>query len=227
MQSLLRFLQPSLSFSLWQYVIKVLWSAVFILPFALWHFTSDVMSYFRYGAPDGQVWYVFSKLFALYAVLLLWYQALSTLLKESRYSVLFTQWNFLQHRTIGSLTLLTIIIHIICFIVAVSLRKQTIAWGLLLPDFQDFYHTSITIGLLAFVIILAAISAAILRKRLPILWKKIHRCMILVVILGLAHGYLIGTETRYGLYEFFYCALMVILLIALALRWKMMKGKWI
>jgi len=225
MPSLVKSLQPPLSFVSWQYGMKIFWPILFILPFALWNFTSEVMSYIRYGAPTGQLLYVFSKLFALYAVLLLWYQALSTLLKDTRYTTLFPTWNFLRHRTIGSLTLLTIFIHISCFVVAVSLRKEPVAWGLLLPDFRDFYHTSITVGLFAVVIALVAISAAILRKRFPSIWQQVHRSMIFVVILGLVHGYLIGTETRYGLYEFFYCALIVTLLIALALRWQIMRRK--
>ncbi|MBL1275070.1 MAG: ferric reductase-like transmembrane domain-containing protein [Ectothiorhodospiraceae bacterium] len=198
---------------------------IFILPFTLWHFTSDVVSYFRYGAPAGQLWYVFSKLFALYAVLLLWYQGLSTLLKDTHYSTLFSTWGFLRHRIIGCLTLLLIVSHIVCFVTAVSLRKETFAWGLLLPDFQDFYHMAISIGLFGFFTLLIAISAALLRERFPSVWKMTHRSMILVVGLGLVHGYLIGTETRYGLYEIFYCALIVTLLIALLLRWQVIKSK--
>ncbi len=222
MQSLVKIFQPSLSLSS-KSVTNVLWPVVFVLPFALWHFTSDVMSYFRYGAPTGQLWYVFSKLFALYAVLLLWYQVLSTLLKGTRYHALFPTWTFLRHRTIGSLTLLTIMVHIACFVTAASLRKETIAWGLLLPDFHDFYHAAITIGLFGFFIVWIAIGAAILRRRFPTVWKIIHRSMVLVVGLGLVHGYLIGTETRYGLYEIFYCALMVTLLMALVLRWQVIR----
>lgn len=217
MRSFIRTFQPSLApASFW---IKYLWPAIFILPFALWHVTSDVVSYFRYGAPAGQIWYVLSKLLALYAALLLWYQALSVLLRSTHYYILFPSWSFLRHRAIGSLTLLVVIAHIACFVVAVSLRKQTFAWGLLLPDFRDFYHTAITVGLFAFVISLFAVGAVLLRKCLTVCWKIIHRSMILVVSLGLIHGYLIGTETRYGLYEFFYCFLMATLLVALVLRW--------
>lgn len=219
MSSLVKTLQPSLSPSS-KYVINVLWLVVFILPFILWNFTSDVVSYFRYGAPIGQIWYVFSKLFALYAVLLLWYQVLFTLLKGTHYYGLFPTWSFLRHRIIGSLTLLLIVSHIACFVTAVSLRKDMPAWGLLLPDFRDFYHTAITVGLFGFFILLIAIGAALLRERFPSVWKMTHRSMILVVGLGLVHSYLIGTETRYGYYELFYGALMMTLLIALVLRWQ-------
>jgi len=130
MYRILRLFQPSLSFS-YNHIGRLLWPMIFIFPFALWQFTSDVFSYFSYGAPTGQLWYVFSKLFALYAILLLWYQALSTLLKDSLYTRLFPSWSFLRHRTVGSVTLAVVVLHIACFVIAVSLRKETIAWGLL------------------------------------------------------------------------------------------------
>ena len=220
-KNLVRKLPPSLTLFFSSCGKKLVWPTVFILPFALWHFTSDVLSYVRYGAPTGQIGYVFSKLFGLYAVLLLWYQAVSTLLKNTAYASALPQWTFLRHRTLGSLTLLTIILHIVCFVTAVSLRKETIAWGLLLPDFKDFYHTAITVGLFGFVISLVAMAAALLRRRFPMVWQTIHRAMVLVVLLGLVHGYLIGTETRYGLYEIFYCTLILTLLLAIALRWRL------
>ena len=203
---------------------KLLWSALFLLPFVLWNLTSDVLNYFRYGAPTGQIWYVFSKLFGLYAAVLLWYQAISTLLKNTSYTNLLRQWTFLRHRILGSLTLLAVIMHIVCFVTAVSLRKGTIAWGLLLPDFRDFYHIAITIGLTGFIISLVAIAAVVFKRRLPKVWRVIHRGMIMVVILGLIHGYLIGTETRYGLYEVFYCTLILSLFFAIGLRWQL-QGK--
>ncbi|MEO0444184.1 MAG: hypothetical protein AAFZ92_10695 [Pseudomonadota bacterium] len=220
---LVKKLQPSLTLLFSSSVKKWLWPTVFILPFALWHFTSDVLTYVRYGAPVGQIWYVFSKLFGLYAVLLLWYLAVSTLLKNTTYANALPQWTFLHHRVLGSVTLLAVVIHIACFVIAVSLRKQTIAWSLLLPDFKDFYHTAITVGLFGFFIALIAMAAALMRRRFPMVWQTIHRAMVLVVFLGLVHGYLIGTETRYGLYEIFYCALILILLLAIVLRWRLQK----
>lgn len=222
MQRVIKYFLPSLSLSLAQGA-KVLWPVIFLLPFALWNFTSDVVSYFRYGAPIGQIWYVFSKLFGLYAILLLWYQAISTLLKNTNYSRALPRWTFLRHRALGCLTVLTIIVHITCFVTATSLRKDVIAWTLLLPNFQDFYHMAITLGLFSFLILLMAILAAVLRKYISVIWRTIHRSMIFVVVLGLIHGYLIGTETRYGLYEWFYGALMLVLLVVLILRWQIVK----
>lgn len=223
MQSLVKNIQPLCFPFAFHYGKKLLWPVVFILPFMLWHFTSDVIHYFRYGAPPGQIWYVFSKLFGLYGVLLLWYQAASTLLKNTPYASVFPRWTFLQHRFLGSFTLMAITLHIACFVTAVSLRKETLALGLLLPDFRDFFHTAITIGLFGFFIALGAMVAAMLRQRLPRVWRGLHRSMVLVVVLGLVHGYLIGTETRYGWYEIFYGTLLVTMLLAAVLRWQSQK----
>lgn len=224
MQSLIKVFQPARSILSVDW-IKWLWPIIFVLPLALWNFTTDVVSYFLYGAPIGQIWYIFSKLFGLYAALLLWYQAVSTLLKNTHYSAVFPQWTFLRHRVLGSLTFLTIVMHIICFVIAVSLRKESIAWGLLLPDFRDFYHSAITIGLFGFLVTLVAIAAAMLRGRFPRFWKLVHRGMIIAVSLGLVHGYLIGTETRYGLYELFYGALIIGFMMALYGRWQTIRGQ--
>ena len=106
------------------------------------------------------------------------------------------------------------------FVIAVSLRKDAFAFDLLLPDFRDFYHTAITLGLFAVMIALIAVAAAMLRHRFPACWKVVHRAMLVVVIMGLIHGFLIGTETRYGLYELFYGSLMVSFLLAVILRWR-------
>jgi len=224
MQSFIKPFQPLLPLRL-ESVSRLCWLVIFMLPLCLWSLTTDVYSYARYGAPAGQIWYVFSKLLGLYGALLLWYQALSVLLKETRYAIALPRWTFLRHRILGSLTLLAIMSHMICFIVAVSLRKETIAWELLLPDFRDFYHTAITVGLCGFFMALLAVFAAILRKRWPDTWKMMHRGLLVVVALGLVHGFLIGTDTRYGLYGLFYCALMVTLCLALLLKFQSLRGR--
>ncbi|MEW5250938.1 hypothetical protein [Microbulbifer discodermiae] len=196
------------------------WIAVFVLPLCLWHITSDVYVYFRYGAPSGQIWYVFSKLFGLYGALLLWYQVVSTLLKKTRYACVLPRWTLLRHRYLGGMTLLFVAGHVAFFVTAVSLRKGVFAGSLLLPDFRDFYHSAITLGLVAKLLLLVAVLAAMGRKYIPGVWKMMHRGMFIVVALGLVHGFLIGTETRYGLYEIFYCALMTAIGVALWLRWR-------
>lgn len=199
---------------------SLIWPAIFLLPLVLWQLTSDVMSYFYYGAPKGQLGYVFSKLFGLYAVLLLWYQTVSALLKNTNYIKVLPQWAWLYHQRLGMLAILIVIFHIVCFITAASLRQEALALDLLLPNFQDFYHTAITIGVGSFLVLLPAAIAALLRRKLPTLWKDIHRSMVFIVLSGLLHGYLIGTESRYGYYDIFYIGLMASIFIALVLRWR-------
>lgn len=162
---------------------------------------------------------MFSKLFALYAALLLWYQGVSSLLKSTPYAALLPAWNFLRHRALGLLTLCAVVLHIACFVTAVSLRKETLAVGLLWLDFRDFYHSAITLGLVAFWLSLLAVVAAVLRQRYPSVWRYIHRFMLAVIVMGLVHGYLIGTETRYGVYEIVYLSLFASFCAAMVYRW--------
>ncbi|MBX2809170.1 MAG: hypothetical protein KTR20_11115 [Cellvibrionaceae bacterium] len=211
------------TFTFLQAIARGLWPALFLLPLCLWLITTDTLHYWRYGAPIGQGWYVFSKLFALYGVLLLWYQGVSSLLKSTPYAALLPAWRFLRHRMLGVLTLCVVVLHIACFVTAVSLRKETLALGLLWLDFRDFYHGVITLGLVAFWLSLLAIAAAVLRQRYPDLWRHIHRFMMAVIVMGLVHGYLIGTETRYGVYEIFYLSLFASFCAAMIYRWRQLK----
>lgn len=201
------------------------WLGVLLLPFLLWQSTSDVYTYIVHGAPVGQIWYVFSKLFGLYGVLLLWFQGMFTLLKETKYSILFPVWSLFWHRYFGGLTLVIIIAHIACFVTAVSLREVAFAGGLLLPNFSDFYRASITVGLLGFALALIAVLFAAARRHFSDVWIFVHRLMMLVVLFGLVHSLLIGTETRYGLYEYFYSALILAFLVALLIRWNYFRGR--
>ncbi len=215
--SLLKSPLPILSFR-HSVLAQMGWAVIFLLPLCLWHYTSDVYSYYRYGAPVGQIWYVFSKLFGLYAALFLWFQVVSSVLSITSYRVGLPQWTLLRHQYLGCIVFVSMVLHIAFFVIAVSLRKEAFAWFLLLPNISDFYHAVITVGLLAFVMALLAVLSAVLRKKMPQFWRYLHRAMMFVVALGLIHGFLIGTETRYGLYKGFYCMLIVTFLAAFFLR---------
>ncbi len=213
-------IKPAQSLQLVQALRSLVWCAVLLAPLGLWLLTTNIYSYVQYGAPTGQIWYVFSKLFGLYAGLFLSYQVVSTCLKNTKYSVALPNWSLFRHQYIGASLFFVTSFHIAFFVTAVSLRKDTFAWALLLPDFKDFYHTSITIGLFAFMLAILAVLAALLRTHLPQVWRYLHRAMFLVVLMGLVHGYLIGTESRYGLYELFYLSLVLSACVALLLRWR-------
>lgn len=137
----------------------------------------------------------------------------------------FPVWNLFWHRYLGALTLVMIIAHIACFVTAVSLRKAAFAGGLLLPNISDFYRASITVGLLGFAMALVAVLFAVARRHFSGVWIFVHRLMMLVVLFGLVHSLLIGTETRYGLYEYFYGALILAFLVALLIRREYFRGR--
>ncbi|GGX65960.1 hypothetical protein [Saccharospirillum salsuginis] len=199
---------------------RMIWIAILILPWAWWYSTTDVTTYWQYGAPPGQVWYVLSKLFGLYAAVLLWLQALCGLLKPTPYAAWLPSWARARHGILGAISVLVVTAHIGSFVMAVSLRKNSIEWPLLLPNVKDFYHASITVGLTAFFLLLLAATAAGLRNRIGPIWRRVHRLMPGVIALGLLHGFLIGTETRYGFYTVFYSALALTFILALVARWR-------
>jgi len=225
MQNIVKHFQLLLPLLCFEWVSRLCWLVIFALPLCLWYLATDVYSYARYGAPAGQIWYIFSKLFGLYGVLFLWCQGLCVLLKETSYAAVLPQWVSLHHRTLGGLTLLVIVSHVACFIAAVSLRKEAIAWELLLPDFRDFYHTAITIGLFGFFAALLAVFAVMFKKRFSNAWKMIHRGLLVVVASSLVHGFLIGTETRDGFYGVFYFALIVTFCLAILLWWRQFRAR--
>lgn len=198
---------------------RTTWIAILTLPWAWWYSTADLTAYWQYGAPPGQIWYVLSKLFGLYAAVLLWLQALCGLLLPTSFGIWLPRWARARHGILGGITLLVVVGHIGSFVAAVSLRKARFEWPLLLPNLSDFYHSSITVGLIAFFLLLLAVGAAFLRHSLRPVWRWLHRLVQGVVALGLLHGFLIGTETRDGFYTVFYGALALSFILAVAIRW--------
>ncbi len=199
---------------------RMIWIAILTLPWAWWYSATNITAYWQYGAPQGQVWYVLSKLLGLYAALLLWLQALCGLLKPTWFGAWLPLWARTRHGILGGFTMLVVAGHVGSFVTAVSLRKNRFEWPLLLPNVSDFYHASITVGLTAFFLLLLAVTAALLRNKLRNVWCWFHRIVLGVVALGLLHGFLIGTETRDGFYTLFYSALALSFVAAVTLRWR-------
>lgn len=199
-----------------QIIRLFLWVSLLFCPLLLWWDSANVPDLYRYGAPAGQLYYVFAKLAGLYAVLALWLQAMGLLLRDSACQAMLPAWSMSRHRWIGRISVLAVVLHATLFITAVSLRQGGIAWGWFLPNVNGFYHTAASLGWLATVLMAAALMALAYRKRFPFTWRIVHRIMLAVVVLGFVHGYLIGTETRYGWYLYFYLGLAVCLLAGVA-----------
>lgn len=153
--------------------------------------------------PPGQLLYRFSKLAGLYAVMLLWMQVMYGLLKTlPRVQGILPIWSVSLHRGLGLSVLVLALLHFGLFVIAVSLRKQAVAWNLFLPDFsQGFYTSVVSVGWCALLVLLIVAIVGLLRNKLSGPWLKLHRLALLVLWAGMVHGLLIGTDTSTGLWK--------------------------
>lgn len=174
----------------------------------------DLSVYIDYETPPGQVCYILSKLAGMYAIFLLWLQVVLAFLSKTPAGekLLFRGLKF--HRKLGFLAAGFLLLHVVLFVTAASLRTGHFAYKLLLPDFSDgFYAFAVTLGVLALYGAVIAIIAGYARAKGIHKAKWLHRVSVPVLILALAHCLLIGSETRFAVMMVVY-VLMVSILIA-------------
>lgn len=191
-------------------LLKVgVWLSILIAPIMIWlQSTGYSMGDLRSGGLPGQSYYLLSKLVGLYAIIAMACQVLYGLSKQLPSSRLIPPWAVSRHRLLGVATLVLILLHAGLFILAVSIRKQEFAAGLLIPHFfKDFYHTMVSVGWLSLVIVLCVVAARVARNRLPFNWLWIHRLATPAIFLALLHALMIGSETRIGVLMYIYIAL--------------------
>lgn len=171
---------------------------IFFLPLILWiSTTGNVLNYFVYDVPAGQLAYVFSKLTGLYAVFLLWAQIFFVLLNQVFSKQIITPSN---HAILGALSTLAVVIHATLFILATSVRTGELTIGVLNPTFTEgFYKLSVSIGVISMWILAAVILASVIRKRNNRFGKWIHRLAFVTFLLSIVHSFLIGTEAQMGI----------------------------
>jgi len=181
-----------------QFIHWIILAFLVILPSVIWAQSIDNFSiYYEYDTPPGQVVYIFSKLAGLYAVFLLWLQVLLGLMRHTSYwpgrniSIKF-------HRNLGITAFSALILHAALFVTAVSIRKNTFVYDLLLPVFDHgFYRIAVTLGILALYGLIIVVIAGFLRKQGNKKAVWVHRISLIALTLTLIHCLLIGTETRY------------------------------
>ncbi len=177
--------------------------------------TGDWATYFRDKSLDGQFLYILSKLVGLYAIVLMWLQLMSGLVRIR----LFEGWNPLIHRNLGLVTLSLVVLHVTLFVAGVSIRNGHFAYQLLLPDLLGHYFQKIVaLGVIALWLLIIAVAFSAIRNRLPIVWKWGHQLMLAVFALGFVHSYLIGSEARAGGMLYLYYAMGASSIIAVLSR---------
>lgn len=188
------------------------------IPVLVWLIsTHGPLAYFVNEVPPGQRFYILSKLFGLLALALFWFQCMAALARFAPALRGFLSLSRQQHVWIGASTFALIVIHIGLFVAASTLRTGHLALPLLIPKFdQGFYTSFVSLGAIAFWILVAVIVAGVFRARGAEVWRWVHRASLVVFTLGFLHGITIGTETRFGLMKYVYAFIALSLATAVA-----------
>ena len=191
------------------------------IPVVIWlQQTGSLMVYLDGSAPPGQLPYVLSKLTGMMALTCIAGQIIITL--ASQLHITSTRWLGLSHRITGGAILLLVMTHYLSFFIAVTLRQETLALSLLFPNFSDFYHTHLTLGLfgLWLLCLVAFIGWLRSRKRPP--WtERWHRLYWVVLGLVYFHALAVGSESQ-SLFGIVFYTILGLMIISLS-GWKAAK----
>ena len=195
------------------YILTALIAVVALAPAAF--MLKDIPLYLQHSIPPGQLLYVLSKYCGLCAFFLLALQVLLGLYQPR-------PWFKRVHPILGASLLVLFIAHAGLFTAAASLRSGHLAWGVLTPSFTTgYYNFGLSLGLVGLVLLLLVAFAGFKRWQGKRQWRWLHRCYLPAFILVSAHSLMIGTETGWGMVEFFYA--LVSLMIGWALIAKSIK----
>ncbi len=180
---------------------KFILAGLVAVPVALFFIFNGTQDLLRTGAPEGQLFYLGSKIAGLCAFILLWWQCLTALFNHRGDSTRRYAPGKRLHIIFGLSLLVVILLHASFFVTAVSLRSEQVAWHVLVPAFtKGYYVIALSLGIFALLMILMAMAAGLLRKRFPQGWKFGHALVFVVVILASMHAYMIGTEMQSDLF---------------------------
>lgn len=168
-----------------------------LMPFIYFVFKNQGLSdVFRPGAPDGQFFYLLSRLLGICAFIILCWQIVLALLEKTNQRKS-KNGHLRQHIIVGSALLCLILLHAGLFVTAVSLRSGHVNLHPLIMGFNSGYYTiATTLGVLALLFTLIAITAGGLRKRIPEKWKSAHVLTFVVMGLVVFHAWMIGSDVQ-------------------------------
>lgn len=145
-------------------LLYILWCIAFILPLTRWFWhTGNPLDYITYGAPIGQIPYLFSKLMALFALALLIMQFL--LIALHRTGVL-SSWSIQHHAWVGMGILFCALAHVGLFVTGKSMRGGYLDLMTVVPDFSHgFYKSMLSLGSLALVGLMITVAVGVCRRQ--------------------------------------------------------------
>lgn len=165
-----------------------------LMPIAFWYRNTGPFAwYFSPDLPEGQLAYVLSKLFGMLALTGLGWQLVFAL--AGRLNVINPVRLRGWHHLLGFAVLALVLAHFLSFFAAASLRQGAAAWNLWVPDFRDYYHSRLTLGVFGLWALVTVVVAGILR----LFWRPrflayLHRVYWLVIGFGFTHGLAVGSE---------------------------------
>lgn len=173
-------------------------TSVLVAPFAAWwQSVGNPSVYFTHDLPPGQGLYAFAKLAGLLGLALFWVQAMLGLAPRVPFLRSLPAISRRTHIRLGLAAVGLIVAHVGLFVVGSSLRKKTIAWDLLLPNFDHgYYFQSITWGAFALYLLAIALFAGWRVRRGGRVWKPAHMLWFAVFAFALFHSISIGSESR-------------------------------
>jgi len=202
-----------------QLLLAIAALALFIAPLQTWLMLGgDLTEHLRYETLPGQATYVLSKLCALYAIELVWLQAMLGLLRHQVIAVGLAPSTWKRaHATLGLAALAFVVAHVTLFIAATSMRNRISALDLLLPWGSGVYRTWVAFGAAALWLIFvgAAVQAALQLSVAKRRW--LHQLTLVGLGLAVIHSLAIGTESRSGTMAWA-AGTMAVLLVAAALH---------
>lgn len=158
----------------------------------------DLTVYSDERVPAGQGLYLGSKLAALYAIVAMGLQICYGILGREWRIRLGVEFGERFHRLAGLTVVTMILAHAGLFIAGVAIRTHHMPWQFVLPSFTEgYYLTSVSLGIVGFFLLVAAVMAALLRRHLPARgWRWVHRFGLVATVLGFIHSLSIGSESR-------------------------------
>jgi len=197
-----------------KFFILLLAAITFLLPLSVWTNNTDgLQRLFDIHEPPGQSWYLLSRLFGVLALSTACWQFVVGL--SRKYPQPIFKQHAAQRRVHASLGVITFVLfwsHALCFVSAVSIRKSQLAYNLMLPNLVDYYHTVISIGWLALLVVTIAVLARVLKVKNKHLW---HKIVYAVMPLAIVHSILVGSDTRDVFMLFNYVLISMIWMTAL------------
>ena len=171
--------------------ILVIYLLAVAIVFRVWlKSVGNPVIYMASTVPEGQGYYVLSKLMGLISLVIFALQGLSGVYKHFFNSIFPEK----AHRYLGSVVFAAMILHVAGFITATTIRSGYFTGHLLLPDVDDFYHSRITVGVVALLFTVIAVSSKAMRNQT--VSKYLHWLTIPAVYLASWHALSIGTESR-------------------------------